>query len=128
MKTLTLALVFTLSFLAETARASEYSCASVDGSTLATLKVLTSSEITWDDETHAASSLGIFKGIETAPFSSRKGEFQFALVDFFRTEDQQFLLSLPANILSYPDSIQITEYFDNDDVYEQETVFNCELN
>lgn len=114
-----------LFFSCANAFAYDYSCKSQDQNTEATLQVLNKKEIVWTDHSHSASSHGVFKGLDKAPFSERKGELQFALVDFYTTENQQFVLSIPKTVFKKPSTVQITEFFDNDDHPEQEIKFQC---
>ncbi len=107
------------------ANASNYFCRSADGETEGRLKVTGAREIIWSDVTHAAVSRGVFVGLDTAPYSPRKGEMQYNLVNFYRSNDQHYVLSVSPKLLQNPKSVVVTVFMDNDDHAEEVTDFNC---
>lgn len=125
MKNIFIASLVLASAVAAQAQMSDYSCQSLDGTTKASLQRVGRKTILWVDHSHSASSKGVFAGVDSAPYSERKGQLQFKLVDYFATEDQQFVLSIPKTFSQNPDQLNVTEFFDNDDHAEGETEFRC---
>ena len=111
------------------ALALDYTCNSTDGTTTnATLTVTSAKEIYWNDESHGASSKGIYTSVDRAPYSIRQGQLQYQLTSFAMSDDSSYVMSVPASIQQAPATITVTEFYNNDDHAENETVLNCTKN
>ncbi len=128
MKNIFITSLILISAIAAQAQKIEYSCQSLDHTTEATLQLVDRMTLLWVDHSHSASSKGVFVGVDMAPFSERKGELQFKLVDYLTTEDKQFILSVPGIVAKNPKQMNVTEFLDNDDHAEGEKEFHCVKN
>ncbi|MGZ3802345.1 MAG: hypothetical protein ACXVCA_18315 [Bdellovibrio sp.] len=99
-----------------------YTCTSAEGNVAELTIKSNSKSIYWNETWHAASSKGTYIGIEEAPYSTFKGYHRYQLQDFLSTVDSGFFIAV-SNIRK--DNIQAVVYFDNDDHYEEEVVYNC---
>lgn len=116
------------SVASSSALATTYSCLSVNEGKEAALEIQSSTKVLWADESESAYSQGVYTGVDTAPYSERKGELQFKLVDYYQTEDSAFYVSIPNWIQKNPKKVQVTVFLDNDDHSESETKYNCKRN
>jgi hypothetical protein len=121
-KNLLLLLTLTLSFPAFSNTL--YECESAEGDHAILTIRSGANSIYWQDEAHAASTEGIFHGIEDAEYSSEKGYLTFLAKDYAMTEDSFWLHKVEAN---YPGqkTFKVVEVFSNDSQEESETIFEC---
>ncbi|MEQ1876817.1 MAG: hypothetical protein ABL958_09230 [Bdellovibrionia bacterium] len=102
----------------------EYACLDAQR-TQATLKVKNAKSLVWNDVSHSAVSRGNFDGIETSPFSNRKGYRTYQLVDFHITADSAFYVDVQPQALTGAAKIIATVYYDTDGHEEDTTPFRC---
>jgi len=125
MKLLSVFLVLASSFAALAANAAEYDCHAQDGSRAHLRVSKDGRQLRWSDLNTSSESRGVFSHVDTAPHAATRGYLLYALIDFHRTNDSEFMLALAPHSRRGRSSITAFEYFDNDDHPEDMVGFTC---
>lgn len=103
--------------------AAKYICTDKEGNQ-AELTTMAKNRIQWSEPWHSAESSGEFVGLDTSPYSDYKDYALFQLSDFYRTDDETFMLALSR--IGKSKTRTAVVYFVNDDYIEEEVIYNCE--